>query len=261
VTLACTRCGAPVGPSDINPHTSIARCGACAHAFAAPRPAPNDADDGPVVALAPGPPPAPPTPALDVIEGAAPAALAAGYRHAFGEEGELVIRQKWGPPHERARVAFSFTAVVAFLARSGASWLEVGVWGAAMMFVALQLVVSFGPPVAVDFVRRLTARATVRATPCGRLALRGPLPWARERAFAAGDVRSIACGGPPSSALFGRARERFVIRANLYDGRSIVLFAGLPDRDEALAVAARLERYLGLPGAGAAGELGSRALG
>ncbi|HEU4406792.1 MAG TPA: hypothetical protein VFS43_16110 [Polyangiaceae bacterium] len=235
--FACTRCRTPVTSSDVNPHTKIARCSACAHAFIPP--------------ALPVTVPAPEAPAqrawIEVIERAGREGRAPGYRGAHRRPAELVVRHRWGPSERPYSAAMS--CLIGLICLPIFPWFLLAETFSVRFLLRrlLVLLVYITGEAAVRRLGRVAEQTVIKATPLG-LSFRRGVPWLGRRALASSEVERVACeavasgSSPPSPPTFA-------VKAVLNGGGRVALLTGLADRDQATAVARLLEDHLGLAGA------------
>jgi hypothetical protein len=237
MSLVCARCRAPVVSGDVNPYTKIARCRACAHAFALPAPPVN------------APIPAPEMPvrraSIEVTELAGQEGRAAGYRRAHRRPAGLVVRHRWESSEGHTSPALFFLVAQFWL--SLFPWILSGSFLGSLLRLFLASILCGAGVVLLRPILDRAQQTVVKTTPLG-LSVRHGVPWMGARALASSQIGRVVCeavtsgGSPPRS-------PRFAVNVVLNGGGKVALLRGLPDRDQATVVARLLEDHLGLASA------------
>jgi hypothetical protein len=237
MSLVCARCRAPVVSGDVNPHTKIARCSACAHAFFPPAP-PVDAP-----ALVPETPMR--RASIEVTERAGQEGRAPGYRGAHRRPAELVVRHRWEPSEGHTSRALSFLDTVFWV--SLCQWIVSGSFFGPLLYLGLASILCKAGVALLRPLLDLAEQTVVKATPLG-LSVRQGVPWTGVRALASSQIGRVVCEAVTSGGSSPRS-PRFAVTVVLNSGGKVALLRGLPDRDQATVVARLLEDHLGLASA------------
>ncbi|HEU4538781.1 MAG TPA: hypothetical protein VFS00_31895, partial [Polyangiaceae bacterium] len=173
--------------------------------------------------------------AIDVTELPTAEGREPGYRGTARRGGELEIRHKWAPGE------------IVSLVGAGLFWKGIqfaSILGGLPALQAIGLVVSVAGAAFFGYcaAARHFNKTVVRATPSGVTVRHAPLPWPGNRSVAAHEIKGLACEAvAPRRPL--RPSRTFALTASLHGGRKVRLLSGLPDRDQAVEIAQRLEQH------------------